>query len=275
MTSCVNKITRTTIQSRVNKYSVDLTFLITPEVNNHSPNETLDKTELKVSSNLQLADPNFDKQSEIDILIGAEIFLKLLCVGQRSLSKDLTLKKTNFRLIVGGKTCSTNFPSTAKCNLSLKLHNKICEFWETENGPTKKLLSNEEKTCKAQYKENTTRVPETGQYIVKLPKKDESNELGKSYNFALKRFYSLEGSFAKNAEFKKKYSLFIKEYLDLGHMSEDDSGSIFDGYFLPHHAVLKESILTTTLRTVFNASAKTSNGKSLNDTFIYILYTFI
>lgn len=36
------------------------------------------------------------------------------------------------------------------------------------------------------------------------------------------------------------------------------------GYYLPHHAVIKESSLSTKLRAVFDDSAKTSNGISLN-----------
>ncbi|XP_053685941.1 uncharacterized protein LOC128735484 [Sabethes cyaneus] len=36
-------------------------------------------------------------------------------------------------------------------------------------------------------------------------------------------------------------------------------------YFLPHHAVKRPDSSTTKLRVVFDASAKTSNGKSLND----------
>ena len=36
-------------------------------------------------------------------------------------------------------------------------------------------------------------------------------------------------------------------------------------YFLPHHAVFKETSTTTKTRVVFDGSAKTSNGLSLND----------
>lgn len=38
-----------------------------------------------------------------------------------------------------------------------------------------------------------------------------------------------------------------------------------DGYYMPHHAVIKECSNTTKLRIVFDASAKTNNNISLND----------
>lgn len=38
-----------------------------------------------------------------------------------------------------------------------------------------------------------------------------------------------------------------------------------DGYFFPHHAVIKETSITTKLRVLFDAFAKTSSDLSLND----------
>ncbi|XP_017480228.1 PREDICTED: uncharacterized protein LOC108369602 [Rhagoletis zephyria] len=55
---------------------------------------------------------------------------------------------------------------------------------------------------------------------------------------------------------------FMREYEELGHMYpiQDQPGDPSQAYYIPHHAVLAK------FRVVFNASAKTSNGVSLNDT---------
>lgn len=63
-----------------------------------------------------------------------------------------------------------------------------------------------------------------------------------------------------------QYVEFMKEYLDLGYMALSESTS--RGCFIPHHAVLKLSSSTTTLRVVFDASCKTSNGLSLVKSYI-------
>ncbi|XP_075232507.1 uncharacterized protein LOC142330923 [Lycorma delicatula] len=39
-------------------------------------------------------------------------------------------------------------------------------------------------------------------------------------------------------------------------------------FYLPHHSVFKETSLTTKLKVVFDGSAKSSNGLSLNDTLM-------
>ena len=45
MSSSVQKMTRTTIQSRLNRYCTILSFLITPEINGHAPSEWINRVD--------------------------------------------------------------------------------------------------------------------------------------------------------------------------------------------------------------------------------------
>ncbi|EFA07702.1 hypothetical protein TcasGA2_TC002178 [Tribolium castaneum] len=58
---------------------------------------------------------------------------------------------------------------------------------------------------------------------------------------------------------------FMNEYLDLGHMQLLTNGNSSDGYYIPHHCVIKADSPSTKLRVVFDASCPSSEGKSLND----------
>lgn len=61
----------------------------------------------------------------------------------------------------------------------------------------------------------------------------------------------------------------MQEYIDLGHMSKiTESVGVLNPVYLPHHSVIRESSTTTRLRVVFDASAKTASGVSLNDTLM-------
>ena len=67
-----------------------------------------------------------------------------------------------------------------------------------------------------------------------------------------------------------EYRKFMQEYLDLGHMEKAGTFSLVEQpneecYFIPHHAIQRPDSSTTKVRVVFDASAKSSNGISLND----------
>ncbi|GBL81035.1 hypothetical protein AVEN_83114-1 [Araneus ventricosus] len=69
----------------------------------------------------------------------------------------------------------------------------------------------------------------------------------------------------------QQYKDFMSEYLSLRHMEEVDENSVDvknEHFYIPHHHVIKESSLATCLSVVFNASAKSSTGVSLNDTLM-------
>ncbi|XP_062141879.1 uncharacterized protein LOC133849814 [Drosophila sulfurigaster albostrigata] len=101
--------------------------------------------------------------------------------------------------------------------------------------------------------------------MVTLPFRDPGHvDLGHSRATALAQFLRNESRLKRNDSLKEQYDSVIREYLDLGHMTQVPPSSS-GNYYLPHHAVLKPDSTTTKLRVVFNASSPTSNGKSLND----------
>ncbi|XP_043262458.1 uncharacterized protein LOC122403168 [Colletes gigas] len=124
--------------------------------------------------------------------------------------------------------------------------------------------------CEAHFKENTIRTTD-GRYVVALSFNQQQNQLGESKSGALKRFLSLERKLQRDPSLKHAYHAVIQEYLDLGHMSKipNDQLLTHNCYYLPHHGVTKFTSQTTKLRVVFDGSATTTSGISLNDT----LYT--
>ncbi|XP_058445830.1 uncharacterized protein LOC131426993 [Malaya genurostris] len=86
---------------------------------------------------------------------------------------------------------------------------------------------------------------------------------------AEKRFLALEKRLDRAPEIKMLYIAFLREYETLGHMTlnedvETDQSQL--AYYLPHHYVLKPSSTTTRLRVVFDGSAPSDSGISINQT---------
>ncbi|XP_055543333.1 uncharacterized protein LOC129728886 [Wyeomyia smithii] len=86
---------------------------------------------------------------------------------------------------------------------------------------------------------------------------------------AEKRFLALEKRLEKTPAVKAQYTSFLMEYEKLGHMSLAKSAPPENPkleYFLPHHYVLKPTSTTTQLRVVYDGSAATDTGISINQT---------
>ncbi|XP_051172241.1 uncharacterized protein LOC127288678 [Leptopilina boulardi] len=252
-------------QSKHNNYSANLSFLVLPRITSDHPNCPVNKEILNIPKNIPLADSRFDRPSEIDALISAKIFYDLLCSERIPLAFPRThLQNTRIGWIVTGKINCIPRRNQVSCNLIRdQLHKQMERFWEIEELSDQRILSREEEACEQHFRDNYQRIP-SGQFMVRLPAKEGINQLGSSHETARRQFFALERRLEKNATLRDKYNQFMREYLDLNHMEEVSSNEK-DGYFIPHHAILKENSLTTKLRAVFNASAKSSSGVSLNE----------
>lgn len=67
---------------------------------------------MNIPKNIQLADPQFNVPSQVQILIGADLFWRLMCVGQiRPSLEGPTIQKTHLGWIIAGdqrqNTCKT------------------------------------------------------------------------------------------------------------------------------------------------------------------------
>lgn len=268
----IKQQTSATIKSVYNNYSATLSFLVLENITSNIPVKSFDTVSLNIPQHLKLADRSFNVSSTIDILIGASLFFNLLCVGQIRLGNNKPLlQKSVLGWIVSGsvginetKDPSFSFHTVIKNDIQGQLE----RFWKIEELEDSRHYSKEEVECEQNFM-NTFSRDKSGRFLVTLPVKPNVTDLGSSFETAKFRLLSLEKKFARNLNLKQKYSEFIEEYKSLGHMSKIDTDNIHNletnVFYLPHHCVINENSVTTKLRVVFDGSAKTSSGISLND----------
>ncbi|XP_073941239.1 uncharacterized protein [Choristoneura fumiferana] len=266
------------LQSLNDPFNVNMSCLVIPKIADKIPKATLDVSRYDFS-NFKLADPTFYETSSIDMLIGADLFWDLIGSHQHSLgTNNPILQSSKLGWLISGplpilNTYSPNTKEnnkTIKCNFLTKEPNlstinyALEKFWELENIPQSHPYSQEESLCEQHYLSNTYRL-DTGRFCVGLPLREEKDCLGDSYFLAKKRFLSLEARFKRQPELKRLYVDFIHEYAELGHLEEPPIHRPATAYFLPHHPVIRTKSESTQLRVVFDASARSSSGFSVND----------
>lgn len=117
------------------------------------------------------------------------------------------------------------------------------------------------------YLEKNIKQLENGKIMVPIPfntNPNDENFSGDSWKMAIERFFQIESNIYKNPLFRKRYHDDILSYINLNHMSLRKT-ALNNGYYLPHHTVVRERSTKTKQRTVYGGSVKSSNGNSLND----------
>ncbi|GFW45501.1 DUF1758 domain-containing protein [Trichonephila clavipes] len=246
-----------------NKFQVKA--LLVSKVTSAMPNFPIKYHEWPHIKDLTLADPTFYIENEIDILLGADVFMALISgtpiMGPKDTPSALLTKLGH--LLSGTVNTQYNQNSSLICHTLLSIDHSLKGFWELESVPKNIPSKDEDELCESIFVNSHIHNTD-GRYILKLPFRDDSS-LGDSKEGALKRFYSLERKLHSNNQLKEQYTEFMEEYQNLGHMTPLASDVKSPHYFLPHHGVINDNSSTTKLRVVFDGSFKSTNRNSLND----------
>lgn len=261
------------ISSCINpSFTYNLDCIVLSNICGALPSATVSCRKWKFLNGLSLADPRFNVPGDVDVLLGVEFFSQIILPGfKKGQNGGLCAMNSTLGWVLFGSVESLppkdvlSYFTTMNCAYS-ETDKVLQRFWELESVPTSsKTLSIEEQSCESNFVKTCER-DEAGRYTVDLPFCVFPPTLGDSRTQSLRRYYSLELKLHRNPDLKILYHEFMKDYLDQGHMQlVDDLPSVGDGYFIPHHCVVKGEKEETKIRVVFDASCKTSNGASLND----------
>ncbi|XP_063240264.1 uncharacterized protein LOC134541050 [Bacillus rossius redtenbacheri] len=249
------------------QFAVDV-FVIS-RITSNLPSAKLSARVRGAVAHLKLADPAFDTPGPVDLLIGAELVPRLL-TGAKIDGSPVALDSVLGWILMG--QVDTQVPSLTATSLCISLltsHPPLDEvvkrFWELEEFPATTHKSPEDVKCEEWFSKTHLRSGD-GRYSVSLPFRQPLLKLGASRPQALNRFLRLENRLKSDPKLKAMYSEFMSDYVASGHMEEVTESQIPSAsYYIPHHCVVKPESSTTKLRVVFDASAKSSSGVSLND----------
>ena len=230
---------------------------------------------------LALADPTYNQPGRIDILLGADMASAILTqVTPRKGNNDEPMAQAT----VFGWTLSGPVPGYLHDQASLSAYHQLPVLQsETTSEPRleellQAVLHEQGETGEAppvstqdinqqvekHYTDTVVYSEPELRYTVELPRKEDM-QLGVSKPQATMRFINTErANLRKNVH--RAFQEAVEGYLTSGHAEEvpPEHSPPVDSFYLPMHGVYKDSSSSTKLRIVFDGSAATSNGLSLN-----------
>ena len=223
---------------------------------------------------IQLADSQFGRPGRVDLILGIDMHTAIECQGRRQGPEGSpTAFETKFGWVLAGVTSNHSMTeSTSSFVTSFhsvsETENCLQRFWEIEEPPNKApKLTSQELAVIQHFKDQHSRNTD-GRFVVPLPKKENFQPIGESRNQAVHRFLALERSLKRKGKFEAVNSI-MQEYINMDHAElvkpidlKKEHSKIF---YFPIYVVWKETSSSTKVRPVFDASAKSTSGVSLND----------
>ncbi|XP_075150426.1 uncharacterized protein LOC142224530 [Haematobia irritans] len=253
------------IRSRNSSHVINAQVHILSRITSSLPRNTITNYDHKHLDKLQLADPAFYRSNPIDILLGVDYIWDIL-TQEKVLNDDgkTIAVSTVFGWVVTSLDTSNQRGRSSSALLSLvDIDKSIKSFWEIEETGVFKKQDSEFALVEHHFQKTHARHND-GRYIVELPFKDKDITFNDTFQGALKRFNATERRLLRDPELRRKYTEFMKEYYNLGHMRElsPQQVDVEDGriFYLPHHPIIGPK-----LRVLFDGSFQDLDNNSLND----------
>ncbi|XP_015367520.1 PREDICTED: uncharacterized protein LOC107164278 [Diuraphis noxia] len=230
------------------------------------PRQSLPEIVAQKFTHLALADPSFATPSPIDLLLGADIFSSALNGKRVEVGNVYPVAFGSiFGWILIGPVPSNAMSAfhAIPVSLTTSIESLMDRFWHVEEPDAAPETFTVDGKCEAIFRNECSRDPE-GRFTVPLPFREKvtSDAFHGSRAIALKRFENLERKLHADPRLRDMYVQFMSEYISLGHMTVAAAPG---RYFIPHHAVYRSSVPSSKIRVVFDASAASSTGTSLNN----------
>lgn len=153
-------------------FKTDVTAIVLKKLTSYLPNNNFEKAILKNDeiNELVLADPDFNKQSRIDMILGADVYAELILGGLiKAPNNAYIIQETEIGWILSGPISKSNTNRTLCMTASLnEMDEKMQKFWELEEIGGENSMKPEEQECMEHFN-NTIKRDSDGTYVVSLP----------------------------------------------------------------------------------------------------------
>jgi hypothetical protein len=238
---------------------------VLPSITSDMPRSSLPADIKDRFSTLALADPQFNIASPVDMSLGVYVFSSILDGRKIQVDESLPTAFSSIFgwVLIGPLTAAAScHVLTTPVSLATSIEALMDKFWTVEEPDAAPSSFTDDSWCESHFRAEHKRLP-SGRFQVPLLTCKPVSELSLpgSRAVVLKRFKSLDRKLMSNTPLRVAYCDFMSEYLSLGHMSV---AKLPGRYIISHHAVYNQSNGDLKIRVVFDASAISHDGTSLN-----------
>ena len=189
--------------------------LVLPKITSNTPAYPVSiPQKWKHLAGLSLADPDYGTPGAVDMLLGADVFSRVVLHGRRfGPVGSPSAFKTQFGWVLTGSVGSKNPTGSngrsESCHLAVaetaqaECDELLRKFWEVENPHFQEpTLSISERSVMKHFEETHYRDQE-GRFVVPLPLDNKAIPLGESRTMAVQRFKNFERSLYRKGQFKE------------------------------------------------------------------------